>query len=594
MVTTATDSPRPVRAAQPRAAAALGAPETATLDCAAIMRSAGEAPYEWRIDTDCLIWGPGAAALLGLRDAAPIATGRGFAKLLDPGNAQTRFDTITQAVQADTGAGVPYQLQYAMRSGPRSPKLWIEDTGRWFAGADGKPSKAHGVIRIINDRHEHEQQLAYLSRFDPLTGEINRWHLTEVLAGTLQEAVRAQSSCGFLLLAIDGLGRINEAYGYHIADEVIAVIAKRLRGRMRGDDVLGRFSGNKFGIILQNCTPEELGVAAERFLTVMRDDVVMTTAGPVSVTGTIGGVTAPRHASNVDEVLARAQEALDRAKEKRPGSFLAYRPNLEREAQRRANIRATDKIVTALNERRILLAYEPVVDAQTRDVVFHECLLRIRSIDGTLVPASEIVPVAERLGLARLLDQRVLELVIGKMAAHPELRASLNVSASSTMDPDWWSRLEALLRLHQTVAERLIVEITETTAIHDIDNARGFVQRVKDFGARIAIDDFGAGYTSFRNLRKLGVDLIKIDGAFVQNLTRSEDDRTFVRTMLDLARGLKLKTVAEWVQDEQSAAILAAWGCDYLQGEFIGLAKVERPDQNRPQETTNQLGHARA
>lgn len=578
MVTKATDSPRSKRRDRQGPAAAARAHETAPLDCAAIMQSAGEAPYEWRIETDALNWGAGAAALLGLRDTASIATGRGFASLLDPGNAKTRFDAIMHSADADSGAGVSYQVQYALRSGPRAPKLWIEDTGRWFADADGAPVRAHGVIRVINDRYEREQQLAYLSRFDALTGEINRWHLTERLAETLQEAARAQGSCGFLLVSIDNLGRVNEAYGYEIADEAISVIAKRLRSRMRGVDILGRFSGNKFGIVLKNCTPEEIGIAAERFLAVIRDDVVMTSAGPVSVSGTIGGVTAPRHAANVDEVLARAQEILDRAKEKRPGSFLAYRPNLEREAQRRENIRATDRIVTALNERRIMLAYEPVVDANTRNVVFHECLLRIRRIDGSLIPASEIVPVAERLGLARLLDQRVLELVIAEMAAHPKLRASLNVSASSTTDPDWWSRLEALLRLHKTVADRLIVEITETTAIHDIDNARGFVRRVKDLGAWIAIDDFGAGYTSFRNLRELGVDMIKIDGAFVQNLTRSEDDRTFVRTMLDLARGLKLKTVAEWVQDEQSAAILAAWGCDYLQGEYIGLARLERGD----------------
>jgi diguanylate cyclase (GGDEF)-like protein len=544
------------------------------------MRSAGEAAYEWQIDTDNLTWSAGAAAMLGLRDHTPIATGRGFATLLDPGNARTRFDAVMQSAETDKGAGVPYQVQYALRSGPRSPKLWIEDTGRWFADPDGRPCKAHGIIRVINERHEREQQLAYLSRFDALTGEINRWHLTEQLAETLQETVRAQGSCGFLLAAIDNLGRINEAYGYDVADEVIGVIAKRLRSRMRGVDILGRFSGNKFGIILKNCAPEEIGIAAERLLAVMRDDVVMTTAGPVSVTGTIGGVTAPRHAGNVDEILARAQETLDRAKDRRPGSFLAYQPNLEREAQRRENIRATDGIVTALNERRILLAYEPVVDSNTRDVVFHECLLRIRKSDGSLVPASEILPVAERLGLARLLDQRVLELLIAEMAAHPQLHASLNVSASSTTDPDWWSRLEALLRLHPSAAGRLIVEITETTAIHDVDNARGFVRRVKDLGARIAIDDFGAGYTSFRNLRELGVDLIKIDGAFVQNIARSEDDRTFVRTMIDLARGLKLKTVAEWVQNEQSAAILEAWGCDYLQGEYIGLASLERPDAN--------------
>ena len=113
--------------------------------------------------------------------------------------------------------------------------------------------------------------------------------------------------------------------------------------------------------------------------------------------------------------------------------------------------------------------------------------------------------------------------------------------------------------------------------IHDIDETRGFVARVKDLGCRIAIDDFGAGYTSFRNLRKLGVDIVKIDGAFVENIVRSEDDRAFVRTLIDLAKRLRLATVAEWVQDEAAAKLLEEWGCDYLQGAFIGLASVERP-----------------
>jgi len=157
------------------------------------------------------------------------------------------------------------------------------------------------------------------------------------------------------------------------------------------------------------------------------------------------------------------------------------------------------------------------------------------------------------------------------------LQASVNVSPGSTTDPNWWGGLGSLLRAHASVAERLIIEITESAAILDIDETRGFVARVKDFGCRIAIDDFGAGYTSFRNLRRLGVDMIKIDGAFVQNLPRSEDDRVFVRTLIDLGRSLGLKTVAEWVQDEEAAAILAGWGCDYLQGDLIGRASLERP-----------------
>ena len=120
-------------------------------------------------------------------------------------------------------------------------------------------------------------------------------------------------------------------------------------------------------------------------------------------------------------------------------------------------------------------------------------------------------------------------------------------------------------------------EITETAAIQDVDDARGFVTRVKDLGCRIAIDDFGAGHTSFRNRRKLGVDLVKIDGAFVQNMMKSGDDAAFVRTLIDLARRLGLKTVAEWVQDEEAAKVLSDWGCDYLQGALIGLATSERP-----------------
>jgi EAL domain-containing protein (putative c-di-GMP-specific phosphodiesterase class I) len=177
----------------------------------------------------------------------------------------------------------------------------------------------------------------------------------------------------------------------------------------------------------------------------------------------------------------------------------------------------------------------------------------------------------------RLLDHRVLELVVNELVAAPALQASVNVSPASTTDPDWWAGLGSLLRTHSGVSERLIVEITESAAIHDIDETRGFVARVKDLGCRIAIDDFGAGYTSFRNLRKLGVDIVKIDGAFVENLMRSEDDRAFVRTLIDLARRLGLATVAEWVQDERTARTLEAWGCEYLQGALIGLASLERP-----------------
>ncbi len=553
-------------------------PAAAPLDAAEILAAVGEVAYDWRIDSDELLWSGNAGKALLIPDIAAISSGRAYAQLLEAENAQARFDIVAKSDKRDDGHGVAYEIQYRIRPDPASEtKLWVEDSGRWFAGPDGRPARAQGVLRVINERYEHERRLTFLARHDGLTGELNRHHLSEALEDTIDEALRFRSSCGFLLVGIDNLARINESYGFDIADQVIAAVAKRLRSRMRGKDTLGRFSGNKFGLVLRDCTPDDMAVAAERMLAAVRDEMVPTSAGPISVTVAIGGVTAPRHARSVAEVLARAQESLDAAKVRHRGSFQAYRPNVEREAMRRDNVRATDEIVAALNERRIFLAYETVAAAADRQPAFYECLMRIRRTDGSLIAANDIVPVAERLGLVRLLDFRVLELVIDEMAAAPTLQTSFNVSPASTTDPDWWAGLGSLLRQKAGVAERLTVEITESAAIQDIDETRGFVTRVKDLGCRIAIDDFGAGYTSFRNLRKLGVDVVKIDGAFVQHIMRSDDDRAFVRTLIDLAKCLKLKTVAEWVQDEAAAQTLAAWGCDYLQGALLGLAATDRP-----------------
>ena len=545
-------------------------------DAAEVLNAIGDAAYEWRLDTDALVWSGNATAVLGTADSADIATGRSFAQHVEAQDGQSRLDVIAGSSQSDTGNGVPYQVQYGFQRSD-GENAWLEDTGRWFARADGKPLRAIGIVRVITERHERERSLIQLAKFDPLTGEMNRAHLTEVLGAKLDDTVRFRGSLGFLLVAIDHLAHLNESYGFDAAEEVIAQVAKRIRERLRGKDFLGRFSGNKFGVILTTCTADELAIAADRLLAGARDETVLTAAGPVAVTVTIGGITAPRHARTVPEIFSRAQDALHAARLKRHGSFAPYKPNVERDALRRDAVRATDEIVAALNERRITLAYEPVVETKTRKVAFYECLMRVHRPDGRLAHAHEIIPVAERVGLMRMLDHRVLELVVGELAAAPDLSASVNVSPASAVDPDWWAGLGALLRANSGAAERLIVEITETAAIQDLQDARGFVTRVKDLGCRIAIDDFGAGHTSFRNLRRLGVDIVKIDGAFVQNIVKSSDDRAFVHTLIDLSCRLGLKTVAEWVQDEEAAKLLSDWGCDFLQGALSGLASDERP-----------------
>jgi diguanylate cyclase (GGDEF)-like protein len=558
-------------------------PQTST-----ILACLGQAAFVWDIATDTIAWSDHAGAVFADIPSEALASGAEFAKLIEP-RRSIRSEALTLSAPVHGDGGVPYRLEYGVRAATSAPLLWIEETGCWFAGSDGKPARVQGIVRINNESHARDEQLLKQSRHDPLTGELNRTHLIASLAEAIEEAQRYRSSCAFMLIGIDHLARVNDAFGFDVADAVISDVARRIRARLRGGDVLGRFSGNKFGLILKNCTVEDMNIAAERFLAAVRDEVVPTRSGPVSVTASVGAVSLPRYARSADEAINRAHETLDSAKRRRAGSYLAWRPNVERDAQRRVNIRVTDEIVTALNERRIVMAYEPVVTA-ARENAFYECLVRMEQDDGRVLLAPDIVPVAERLGLIRLVDHRVLELVISELAASPDVVLSLNISPETTMDPDWWATIESVMRAHPGIGERLIVEITETVAIQDIDDLRTFVTRLKNFGSRIAIDDFGAGYTSFRNLRKLGVDIVKIDGAFVQNIVRSADDRAFVQTLIDLARRLDLKTVAEWVQDEDAATLLRDWGCDYIQGRLIGLATAERPWALAAEKTLPKVG----
>ncbi|WP_051443927.1 bifunctional diguanylate cyclase/phosphodiesterase [Afipia sp. P52-10] len=540
-----------------------------------ILTSLDQASFVWDIAADTMTWGGGVKGLLPHFPADVLASASAFARRIEPVRS-ARNDAMADTSTQDAGTGVPYQVEYGLRLASSAPLIWIEETGRWFADASGRPVRAYGVMRAINERHAREEQLLRLSQQDPLTGELNRTQLIAALAEAIEEANRFRASFSFLVVAIDHLARINDAFGFDVADEVIREVAVRIRLRLRGGDALGRFSGNKLGLILKNCSTDDMKVAAERFLACIRDEVVPTKLGPVSVTISIGGVNVPRYARLTDDVISRAQEALEMAKTRRAGSFASWLPNVERDAQRRVNIRVTDEIVTALNDRRLVVAFEPVVRADTHEPAFYESLVRVQHDEG-LVLAPDIVPVAEKLGLIRLVDHRVLELVLAELAASPLVQLSLNISPETTTDPDWWSSIEACLRANPSITQRLIVEITETVAIRHLDDVRHFVTRLKNHGCRIAIDDFGAGYTSFRNLRRLGVDIVKIDGAFVQNVVHSHDDRAFVQTLIDLARRLGLQTVAEWVQDAEAAALLRGWGCDYIQGRFIGLASDEKP-----------------
>lgn len=560
------------------------------IDCASllvdpktVLNSIGEVIYDWSLATDELRWGANVAQVLGLSSSSGIVCGEQYAEFIQHKTGVSRYEALFRTTQLDTGDGVPFRTQYALKMPQNQKMLWVEDTGRWFAGSDGKPAYVHGVIRLINDQMAENEHILNVSRLDPLTHLFNRGYLTELLEQNLSETLVSGESFGFLLASIDNLSVINASYGFDVADEVIAAVAKRIHSRMRARDILARYSGNKFGIILKKCEQADVPVAAERFIRGVRDEVIHTAIGPVSATLTVGAILAPRHGRTVAEIMQRTHETLDLAKNRRRGAVSIYSPSKERENARTHMMRLTDEMITALNDRRLVVGFQPIVDAHTKAIHGYECLARIHREDGSVISAGLAVPFFEKLGLIRLLDHRILELALQKLSEDMQIRLSINVSSETTYDIDWRNTLVSFMQQYPGIGERLTIELTETALIESMDEIQDFVSTVKAYGCKIAIDDFGSGHTSFKNLKVLQVDSVKIDGAFVQNILTSADDRFFVRTLVELAKHLGAKTVAEWVQDEESAKLLAEIGIDYLQGFYLGEAElapnyIEKPN----------------
>ena len=540
-----------------------------------VVKAVGDAAYKWAIDDDILTWGPGAELLLGISDISKLSTHRDFAARL-VAEGPSRYERICRSRESDKGSGVSYELEYQIRDDFGGVR-WVEDRGRWFGGPDGAPAYTVGVLRAIDERHKRESELVRLSTYDELTGLLNRVRLKEALTDAMIASQRGRQSSAFLLIAVDNLALINDAFGFDVADEVIVNVGVRLRSLARRGDSLGRYAGNKFGLVLHNCNEERLSGVCERLLAEVRDKVVMTARGPVAVTVSAGSISLPGHASSVDQALARAEEALISAKQRLRDTHVVYAPSREREKTRLRNINVADELITALNDKRIRIAYQPIVDAVTGEAAMYECLVRMEQPDGTLVSAGHFVPVAEKLGIIGLLDYRVMELAIETLRAYPDVMLSLNVSGRTTADRLWRETLASHLEADKNLAHRLVIEITETVAIHEVVELTEFVAKFRELGCQLAIDDFGAGYTSFRNLKMLDVDLVKIDGSFVIDLTTNPDNQFFVRTLVDLARNFNLPTVAEWVSNEEEVVMLRDLGVKYLQGFYLGEPAMSLP-----------------
>lgn len=394
-----------------------------------------------------------------------------------------------------------------------------------------------------------------------------RRQLIAALQAILLEPSTAAHPVALFVMAIDRFDTLNEIHGFEASEEILVAMVDRLRTTTGESALIGRLACDMLGIVMPAASPAAMEAMAERLHAAVRNEILATSAGFIAATVSSGGVLLPEHGRTAGEALARAREALHIARQKGTGHFVAYAPSPARRAAQIANAGLSADLMAALRERRVSLALQPVVDIDTRRPLFHEALVRI---DRPGEPAAAgLAAFAERLGLIRMVDRMVLDLAID-MLEGANLRLSINVSAHTIGDVEWIDRLHRAIAARPELARHLIIELTETAMVGNLDEAAAFVDRLHDAGCRVAIDDFGAGYTSYRILRELDVDIVKIDGSYIENLAESRADQVFVRGLAELATSFGIVVVAEWVQDEASVAILKDLGVEAIQGHLTG------------------------
>jgi len=537
----------------------------------AALAAAGDAAYIWDFATDAIEW-HGSPRMLGLTEEAAVATGRGFSERINPDDLVVREERL----QSHFNRGTAFEAEYRVRLADGA-FAWLHERGAAEFDRTGRPQKLMGVLRVVTARKAEEHRLEHLANYDELTGHFNKKRLREALDQLLAHSTRSGLPGAYLAVGIDKLASVNDVFGHEAGDQLIIAVGQRLDHCLRVSDVIGRTGGDRFGIVLAHCPEHNIAVVAEKILLSVSQMPIDTAAGPVYVTVSVGAASYPEQAKTSYEVMTRAETALSEAKRAGRDCFVPYRISDEQRQRHRVGMAIGERVQRALRDGRLAFAYQPVIDASTGAVDYYECLLRMIAEDGRTVPAGEFVLAIEQLGFIRLIDRYVLERAIEDVAAHPELRLGFNISGFTATDRAWLRGASAILQGRHEIASRLVVEITETAALYDIEESASFVNTLRGLGCRIALDDFGAGFTSLRHLQALAVDTVKIDGSFVRNLAEKSANHVFLRHLVGIAKGLNLVTVAECVETAEEAAMLRHEGVNFLQGYYYGVPTLEKP-----------------
>jgi diguanylate cyclase (GGDEF)-like protein/PAS domain S-box-containing protein len=429
------------------------------------------------------------------------------------------------------------------------------------------------VARDITERKRYESELVYLASHDNLTGLFNRRRFREELESALAHARRDGSSLGVLWFDLDHFKEINDAFGHRAGDEILTAVALMLQRRVRNETVLARLGGDEFALLLPGSSFDRVEAFAARLLQEMRETPVVHGGREICISPSIGVVVFPDHGMTTDELLSRADLAMYHAKEEGRNRYCVYRPEGEWQTELASRFDWSVMIARAIAEDRLLAYAQPIIDLQTDSIDRYELLVRMLGEDGEVIQPGAFLPAAERVGLINEIDRWVVRAAIKRIAASAaagiRLKLDMNLSGRAFGDPLLVPLLQDELQRTGIDPALLGLEITETAAVVDMAQARQFIEFAKGLGCRVALDDFGSGFSSFYYLRNLPVDSLKIDGSFVRDILTNAQDQHVVRAIVELAAGFGIDVTAEYVQDAETLELLRGFGVRFAQGYHI-------------------------
>jgi diguanylate cyclase (GGDEF)-like protein/PAS domain S-box-containing protein len=472
------------------------------------------------------------------------------------------------------GHGAATRLREAGRDSSETEVEWrlagdgIES--RWFLiRVSSKGASIEGSIQDITTRKEAESKLRHLVDHDSLTGMLNRRGLEEALRIATDSAARG-TRCAIAHVDLDRFKLVNDLYGHAVGDAILQETAARLESTVRSKDMIARIA-DSFVILFLDCPDHAVSRLTERLREAVGDHPFELHGKGLNMTVSVGLVPIEHSMSAVD-AMAAADRACAEAKAR--GRNCVVRLD-DKDATLKRHLEEL-RVVADLQQRiptdRYFLEFQPIVSLRSaRASLCYEVLIRMRDEQDQVVPPGRFIGAAERNGLMSQIDRWVLRNTLEWLDQHPDHRdrltfATINISGASLNDSRFVDDAFAMIAEHPLAVTKLCFEITESVALNDLSSTRRFVDRVRNYGSKLALDDFGAGYTSFNYLKEIPADFIKIDGSFVRDINRNPANYAITRTIVDLTHELGMRSIAEWAETADTIASLIELRVDFGQG----------------------------